>query len=385
MRILFISSFDFSTHKGGGATYTRCLIDLMSGPPLSAQVDHVWPDRNLSGRRLVQFRLCQIYFIFKSLFSRLPAQVLFARFGLLFPGLKSRLADTAYDLIIISRSDILWLLGELPPHIPVALVSHNIEHQIYDAWVESLSPLLRPLMPLFRRDAEKFQRYEIEGFRQFSDIISISVTDSDFIRALNPEANILDVPPGFSYPPFRRRAPREAGDILNVGFMAKFDWWPNKEGIVWFVDNVLPSLDGRVRLHLFGQDSHKVVDPNRHVVAHGFVEDIADIWAACDFMICPIFSGSGVNVKFAEGLYNAMPVLATPFAARGLNIPDEPSIVMLGQAGEWIDFLRSPAATQLASMAGSEDIARSFAVDAYREPIKDFIESAVGSDRQQRS
>jgi hypothetical protein len=112
-------------------------------------------------------------------------------------------------------------------------------------------------------------------------------------------------------------------------------------------------------------------------VEHGVVEDIEEVWATCDFLICPTFATGGVCVKLAEAVYNRMPVLATRHAARGLALDDDAALVFLDGAGEWIEFLNSTAAIRLADRQVAEKTAATFAMDTHRDGLQQFVERAA--------
>ena len=49
----------------------------------------------------------------------------------------------------------------------------------------------------------------------------------------------------------------KASAPIKIGFLANFDWWPNKDGLNWFLDSVYPSIRKDIELHLFGNGSEK--------------------------------------------------------------------------------------------------------------------------------
>ncbi len=186
----------------------------------------------------------------------------------------------------------------------------------------------------------------------------------------------------FDYVPFERPPPVDK-QTLDLGYVSKLSWWPNREGLAWFVDKVLPGLPDNVRVHLFGLRSDKLKFSDRRVVAHGFVEDIQDVWKISDIMICPIFSGSGVNVKLAEGLFNGMPTLATSFAGRGLVLPETPGLVFLDTADEWVSFLSSEKATALRASHVAADVASHFDLRSHRRALAAFVAEVMARDANQ--
>ncbi|MGB8273752.1 MAG: glycosyltransferase [Alphaproteobacteria bacterium] len=377
MKILFLSPFDRALHKGGGAAYSQSLVDMLGRPPLGAEVDELWPNRLTGGVRGLRRRLLQFFSVAGSLVSALPAKALFLYSRKFVPMIHEALARTNYDMIIINGGDLLWVLEAIPSQLPVILLAHNIESKLYRSQINSLR-VPRIAKSLMLRDCRKLERYENTGLRKVRHVVSISNDDADYVRALNPGAHVLRVPPTFLYPPAERKIRRAEKDgLLEVGMLAKYGWWPNREGARWFLDEVFPHVRPKIRLHLFGQESERFDIGDPHIRVHGFVPDIRDVWPICDFTICPMFSGGGVNVKFAESLYNGVPVLATAFSARGLDIPPDPSVVLLNRARDWIEFLLSPAAAALAARTVPGHIGQMFTLGSHLGRVHEFVRAAA--------
>jgi hypothetical protein len=120
-----------------------------------------------------------------------------------------------------------------------------------------------------------------------------------------------------------RTTVRVVASYTTRGFLAHFEWWPNRVALEWLLRDVLPRVVRRdLRLDLFGAGSTRFVNADSRIVAQGFVEDVARVFATSDVMLCPTHTGAGVNVKFAEALCNRVPVLGTRVAARGLPPAD---------------------------------------------------------------
>src|SRR5262249_41002928 len=114
------------------------------------------------------------------------------------------------------------------------------------------------------------------------------------------------------------------------------------------------------------------------VEGHGYLPCAQDAFALCDFMICPILSGSGVSVKLAEALYNAVPVLATRFATRGLSLEPNPAIVLIDEADGWVRFINEQG-MDLAGQTVPAEISAIFKMDTYAGRLSEFILQAAGN------
>src|SRR5262249_21722687 len=357
------------TRRGGAGTAPRALMTLLQRPPLNAQIALV----SVWSRPKVLHRLRQALSIARSLVSSLPAKAEFVHSRSLLRTIQHSLREREVDLIVLNGSDLLWLLPELPPLIPRILVAHNIEHELQLSQIHRLNPALRVLRRFLLRDCQRLREYEMSGMRQVKNIIFLSDRDAELVGRECANLNAIVIPPLFDYAPAAWSRTRDQTIGLDIGFMANFSWWPNRDGLRWFLQEVFSSLPDTTRLHLFGEQSRRVVPSHFRIVPHGFVPRLEDIWQMCYFMICPILAGGGVSVKFAEIVYNGMPVAATSFAARGLRLEPHPSIVLLDGAEQWIRFLCSPTARDLALRRGPAPTAKVFAMDSNLATIQAFV------------
>lgn len=375
MRILVPSIVDPEVARGGAWTATRGLLHLLRQGPWQAQIECVATVERSAALHHLRQAACAV----TSMVSSLPSKALFVHSRHTLGKVRRLLRETEFDLILLNGSDLLWMLPEMPPSVPRVLIAHNIEHLLYSSQLESVAPRWRFVRRLLARDLLRLREYELAGWREVENIIFLSSVDAETAHRVCPKVNSLVVPPVFDYVPGRRSVSREPSSTLEVGFMANFGWWPNKEGLNWFLDSVFPAINSRTRLHLFGAQSDRVVPDHPQVVKHGFVPKLEEVWDQCDLMICPVSSGGGVCVKVAEAIYNGMPTLSTSFGARGLPLQPDPGIVLLDRAEDWIRFLCSPQAQKLRMQRVPEHCARPFTMERNTAGVHDFLAEILSS------
>jgi polysaccharide biosynthesis protein PslH len=372
VRILMLSIVNPHSEFNGAATVTRGLLKMLALSPLEACVDCV-PVRAEPPRwhRLVQARSLLL-----SPFSTLPVKAAFLYSKEFRDDVVTRVRGGHYDLVVINGADLVWILDYLPASIPRILVAHNIEHLLFSSQIQNLGWLYRPLAGLLRKDCRRLKDYELNGIREIGNVIFLSREEAAYANRLCEGLHTTTIPPVFDYEP-RPRQNTNARPTLEIGFLGNFKWWPNQLSLRWFANEILPYVKSLVRINLFGRPGGHGWRSDPRIVEHGAVKSIEQIWASCDFLICPTFPTGGVCVKLAEAVYNRMPVLGTRHAARGLSIDGDPALVFLDEPGEWVEFLNSTAARDLAERQVSEKTGARFAMDNHKDGLQQFVQAAI--------
>jgi glycosyltransferase involved in cell wall biosynthesis len=157
--------------------------------------------------------------------------------------------------------------------------------------------------------------------------------------------------------------PRRDGvppNLLFVGNCAGGLAAPNGDGIQWFLANVWPlillSLPD-VRLHVVGHGCADLIPlGTRNVEAHGFIDDLASLYATASCTIAPIRFGTGTRIKILESFAHACPVVSTTMGCDGLEVSADQDL-LLGDSAEafarhCLTLLTDPAARHRLGFAG---------------------------------
>ncbi len=100
------------------------------------------------------------------------------------------------------------------------------------------------------------------------------------------------------------------------------NFFANVDGIKWFIDNVLPEVEIDLIIVGSGMDSLKdeLENKSNKVKVLGFVDDITLEYAKADFVIAPIFKGSGMKTKTTEALMYGKTIYGTTEAFEGFEL-----------------------------------------------------------------
>ena len=258
------------------------------------------------------------YSFLRSCFSTIPYNVKRYHDQSIILKIKERLSINEYDYIFLDGFYTTAFLPELKALSNAKIIyrSHNVEHQI---WIDrarlSKNRLKRIVLNML---AKKVAKYE-ERLPDNIDYIA-AICDSDYRYFKKNARCIVQVIP-VSIPP---TTPNDSIKLNQICFIGNFNWFPNVEGICWFIDNVFfvlkkeyPSLV----FHIAGYDSDLELKQyeNDAIIVHGAVADSSAFIKAHGIFISPIFSGSGIKIKVLEAMNTGAPVVLSQKSAEGIN------------------------------------------------------------------
>ena len=141
-------------------------------------------------------------------------------------------------------------------------------------------------------------------------------------RYLGNGASVTVVPNGFSQP--TKQHPKVATDPPRIGFIGTLKWFPNRNGVEWFIKDVWPHVKreiSTVRLRLVGDGSDgPIASSGPDIDGLGWVEDPEREIASWSAMIVPVRCGAGTRVKIVEAFSKKCPVVSTKLGAFGYEV-----------------------------------------------------------------
>jgi glycosyltransferase involved in cell wall biosynthesis len=97
-------------------------------------------------------------------------------------------------------------------------------------------------------------------------------------------------------------------------------FYANRQGIAWFIREVVPHIDMPLFIVGRGFDAlrSKLEIPGKVTVV-GEMDNLADWYHRAQFVVAPIFDGSGMKTKVAEALMHGKKIIGTPEAFSGYD------------------------------------------------------------------
>ncbi len=208
---------------------------------------------------------------------------------------------------------------------PFYVNTHNAEFEL----VAEGRPFLKALV----------KKIELKGIAAADQVLFCNDNDRQVFAKLTP-ADLTKfhlLPNGVdpqSFAPdqgLREKTRRELGisDEQKVFLFTGSQYAPNKEAFSYLEEFYKTHQFELSRLNLVVLVVGTVCPEMRnepHFKVMGRVDSMKGYFLAADFGLNPIQLGSGTNVKMIEFLAARLPILSTPFGARGLSFEDQKSI-----------------------------------------------------------
>lgn len=205
-------------------------------------------------------------------------------------------------------------------------------------------------------------------------------------------ADLVRLPPGPARAVVPNAAPRATGPVVapsvapHLLFVGVLGYPPNRDGLAWFVRQVLPIVRQHVPevdLRIVGPGAEALpADIRRQVTTTGAVADLAAEYAWSRAVVVPVLTGSGTRVKILDALAHARAVVSTTPGARGLGLcPGTDLLVADGArafADACLDVLAPGRAEKLAA-AGAAVVGGRLSAAAVEDSVADVARAALGS------
>ena len=252
----------------------------------------------------------------RAVFTGLPVSA--AKLAVLDPQLLRRKLARAgqVDGYVLNSIQMPTAYPFLLSDMPSIFIAHNVEHLSAEENARhARSPLARLL---YRREARLLAAAENRVCRRATVIHTLSRDDQRLLgldqhKACHPLALSIG----------RSTLPDAGRRSQDIGLVGTWSWAPNRRGLDWFVEEVVPLLPSDLRISIAGRFDGPPPPAPGNVRFVGRVDDAQAFIRASHVVALATKGGTGVQLKTIETFEEGMPAVATPAALRGVDhVPD---------------------------------------------------------------
>ena len=225
------------------------------------------------------------------------------------------------DIVHVDMLPLASLLGAT--RVPMVLNAHNVEHELLQRRIEIET---RPAHRAFlRTQVGRLRQFETAVCRRASRILACSETDAQQLSALAPQTPVTVVPNGVDTQAISvSQAPPLAHRMIFVGQMS---WFPNRDGVAWFLDEILPRIvkarpDAQFALVGKNAGLHVPSSVAGNVQLLGFVDDLVPVMQQAAVYVVPLRAGSGTRLKVLEAMAFGKAIVTTHIGSEGIALDD---------------------------------------------------------------
>jgi len=179
--------------------------------------------------------------------------------------------------------------------------------------------------------SKKWKKLELSLMKKSDVAYYPSTIEVDKIKEIDPSINCKVIQP-YIFP--KRELQIYDSAKANLIFVGGFSHSPNVDGILWFVNTIMPLIRQSIPdiiLYVIGSNvTEKIKKLEKDdVKILGYLDDntLDEYYKKCKICIVPLRYGAGVKGKLLEAMYKQIPVITTSIGAEGLPNIEECLII----------------------------------------------------------
>ncbi len=245
--------------------------------------------------------------------------------------ISEELSNSNFDLIHI---ETFYVMQNLPKtNLPVVLVEHNVEYQVYQKYADKASLVARPGLGY---DILKLKRREKEAWKKAKKVVAVSPKEQ---KIIGPNTEL--VPNGVDLNKFKFFKKDSGNKIKKVLFIGNFNWVQNRDSAAFIIRNVWPKMivkNDNLRLWIVGKnipDSIKEGADKSIVFDENAPTETELIFQEADLLLAPIRVGGGSNFKILESMATGTPVVTSALGNEGIEAAKGSEILIAEKPEEY--------------------------------------------------
>lgn len=255
------------------------------------------------------------------------------------------LHQNSYDLILLEGLPLLLYIDKIKENTAafIAYRAHNVEYEIWQRLSKNSNNLFKKIY--LSMLSQQVKAFEIKQIPKVDAVIPISERDNELLKSMMTIKKSYVAPACISDKKIKIDFTNT--DFESLFFLGALDWQPNKEGLIWFIEQVFPIILKELpntKLYIGGRNMTEAFKQRAtdNIIILGEIASVNEFVNAHQIMIVPLLSGGGMRIKIIEAMLYSKCIVSTEIGAEGIE--DENSIIRCSNASifatQTIDLLK---------------------------------------------
>jgi len=250
------------------------------------------------------------------------------------------LEQTTFDLIHV---ETYYVLQNVPvTRLPIVLVEHNIEYQVYEKYMMNQAPVF--LKPFLKIDINKIKKEEEQFWKKATKLVSVSREDQQVMKQAGVDSSLVSNGVNtdqFKFVSIEKRKEAQGKD-RKILFLGDFKWIQNKDAVEFIVKEIWPEISSKfkdqnakfdLKLWIVGRsipDSIRSLTKDPDVLFDEASSSLPTekIFQEATILLAPIRVGGGTSYKILESMSTGTPVVTMQMSADALGAKDGNDIMV---------------------------------------------------------
>jgi len=287
------------------------------------------------------------------------------------------------SLVFMSGSllgKVTKFIREQFPNVRIMTFFHNVEAHYAKSFVKTTGYRAIPFYLMVRY-------WEKICCHTTTDFITLNQRDAKLLKKIYGVNAATVLPTTFSDSFNLAEAERVENEVMNNEITppqhTQIDYlfvgrafFANVEGVQWFINNVLPSVDGHLWVVGSNMDKVSLNNVNERVHLVGHVDDLSYYYYKARMVVSPIFSGGGMKTKTAEALMYGKNILGSVEAFEGYNIDDR-CMTLCNTAYDFITAIQEMKNKPLTNPFAREIFKKYYSDDVLLEKVQHLLDTEL--------
>lgn len=255
------------------------------------------------------------------------------------------LANNSFDLIHV---ETYYVMQNIPKtDIPVVLIEHNIEYQVYEKFMNRAPLFVRPVLQI---DITKIKKEEEEFWKKANSLVAVSRDDQSVMSKAGVTSSLVSNGVNidqFVYKPFEEKFSNNELE-KKILFIGDFKWIQNQDTAKFIIKEIWPLIRQQVtsdkkleniKLWIVGRkipDSIRKLTKDTDIIFDEASSSLPTekIFHQAAVLLAPIRVGGGTSYKILESMSSGTPVVTMQLSADAISAKNGESIMIGSDAND---------------------------------------------------